>query len=82
MNSRDEISFREIISGILIMLLSYFIIAFLNMSNEDIYNWDLSEIFSKGGWFNIVALILLFLWLFMIAIWILSLIIRIIRRLN
>jgi hypothetical protein len=76
-----KISTREIISGMLSGFLLYVIIAFLNISNEDIYNWEIKLIFSNGGVLSISALILLWLWYITFSLWLLSVIIRLIRQL-
>ena len=80
MNSQNKISIREIITGVFGGFLSYLLIAVVNMSNEDLYNWELSVIFSDGGWFNILALIMLWLWVLIMTIWIISIIVRVIKK--
>jgi hypothetical protein len=79
MNSQNKISILEIFRGIITSCLSYLLLAFLNISNEDLYNWDVSMIFGKGGWLNILALVLLCFWILSVGIWLLSIIIRIIK---
>lgn len=49
MNSNKEVSLKELILGFIVVGLFYFIVAFLNIPNEDIYNMDLNLIFTKGG---------------------------------
>ena len=80
--SRRKISIRELIVGIIGGFLSYVLIAVLNISNEDIYNWDMNLIFSEGGILNIFALLLLWIWYLFMALWILSLLFRIIKQIR
>jgi hypothetical protein len=79
MNSNKEVTLKELILGFVVIALSYFIIAVLNISNEDIYNMDLNLIFTKGGWFNSLAFISFCLWFVITSLWLLSVVIRIIR---
>lgn len=57
------IPFRALLLWILFAYGFYFILALLNLSNEDVYNWDLNLIFSEGGLINQIALLLIPVWL-------------------
>ena len=78
-NSKKEVTLKELLLGFVVVALSYFIIAVLNISNEDIYNMDLDLIFTKGGWFNSIAFISFCLWFVITSLWLLSVIIRIVK---
>ncbi|TNE79935.1 MAG: hypothetical protein EP332_09270 [Bacteroidetes bacterium] len=55
--------FQSIFLWLISALASYFLIAVLNISNEDLYNWELKRIFSEGGLFNQIAFLLMPVWL-------------------
>ena len=79
MKTEKEVSLKEILSGIFIAFSFYIIIAVINISNEDLYNWDIKVIFSEGGLWNISALLLFYVWGLATAIWLLFTIFRIIK---
>lgn len=77
MFGKKEITLRELIVGSVLGILFYFIIAVLNISNEDSYDWKVKTIFNEGGIFNISAYLLFCLWSILIVSWILHLCVRI-----
>ena len=79
MSTKKEVTPKELVLGFVVIVLTYFIIAVLNISNEDIYNMDLNLIFTKGGWFNSLAFISFCLWFLLTILWLTSVVIRIIK---
>ena len=79
MTVKKRIKPSEIILGVLLAGLSYFFIAVMNISNEDLYNWDLEIIFSEGGVLGITAIILYGLWWVLVPVWLIRLVYRLIK---
>ena len=82
MTGKKEITFKELILGFALVVLSYFLIAIFNISNEDLYNWDLEMIFTEGGALNILALIIFGVWYLLVLIWIISIVYRVLKGLS
>lgn len=80
MKMQNKISIRGILAGVILAILSYFIIAILNVSNEDIYGWNIKKIFQDGGAFNVIALLLFWAWFIITAIWLTVIAIRLIKN--
>lgn len=52
----------KIFIWIILTFCSYFLVVFINLNNEDIYNWEFETIINEGGIWNIIAFILFHLW--------------------
>ena len=76
---KKKITFQEILIGVFGGALSYLVIAVMNVSNEDLYNWDTGLIFTEGGAFNSFSVITFWVWFAVMTIWIIHIIIRLVR---
>lgn len=76
---KKKVTIKEIVLGIALGFTSYILIAVFNISNEDLYNWDVALIFSEGGFANSAALIAFWFWFLMVVIWIMSIAYRLMK---
>ena len=77
---KKKLTFQEILLGLFGGYLSYILIAVFNISNEDLYNWDVELILSEGGFSNGAALIAFWLWFAIVVVWLASVGFRLIKQ--